>query len=464
MSAPGQDRSAQSDNPERLTASVVRGSRAVKPGRILRTLSSLPYLALSRNLDIEGVKEARKRLLALWDCRLPAMPAMLRDDEAAGLLGAAVAAADGRVLSARPVQATWRPGKSLCVTYHAAVAWNGNVRTAERFVAATGERLPEGALRLARDDEEVAVWRMNDDPGLPGLAIATSPEHIRELLAGLGVLGCSLATPVRSYRPGRRAVVEVVGGGVRLFLKIVPPGQVAELQERHNLLSQHLPVPRSHGWLSEYGLVVLEGLPGETLRDSLRGRGRRLPAAAAFVDLLDRMPPLLDGRVSPSPLASVPDYALLLCSLLPELAERVQRLQEALCVAGPSFPAVSVHGDFHEAQVLIREGDVVGLLDIDSVGIGCRIDDWANMIGHLAAWRLSAVGDARLQVERFTRDVTAAAEEDSGQPAELRRRVAAVLIGLATGPFRAQTRTWPADTRARVGLAERWLGEAESAA
>jgi hypothetical protein len=37
--------------------------------------------------------------------------------------------------------------------------------------------------------------------------------------------------------------------------------------------------------------------------------------------------------------------------------------------------------------------------------------------------------------------------------------VAAVLLGLATGPFRVQQPDWPARTAARLTLAERWAAD-----
>lgn len=41
---------------------------------------------------------------------------------------------------------------------------------------------------------------------------------------------------------------------------------------------------------------------------------------------------------------------------------------------------------------------------------------------------------------------------------QLQARVAGVLVGLATGPFRVQQPDWAAATKARVALAEQWAG------
>jgi hypothetical protein len=274
---------------------------------------------------------------------------------------------------------------------------------------------------------------------------------------GLGTADAPVSIQIRAYRPGRRAVVEVNGKDFRVFVKVVPPAQVPALQERHNVMAAHLPVPQSHGWSSEYGLVVLQALPGETLRSSLLDKKQPLPEPKQFTALLDRIPQISNARPAPCPVALAAEHALLVKSVLPELSDRSDRLIEWLGTADSNaLPSTPVHGDLHEAQVLVRGGAIVGLLDIDTAGTGRRIDDWANFIGHLAAWELSSVREARPRVAAFARNILAWADAETGDPAELRRRIAAVVIGMATGPFRAQTDTWPADTRARISLAERW--------
>jgi hypothetical protein len=52
---------------------------------------------------------------------------------------------------------------------------------------------------------------------------------------------------------------------------------------------------------------------------------------------------------------------------------------------------------------------------------------------------------------RFERDLPAA---------PLRRRTAAVVLSLATGPHRVQETDWRANTLARIALTERWLDHA----
>jgi hypothetical protein len=45
-------------------------------------------------------------------------------------------------------------------------------------------------------------------------------------------------------------------------------------------------------------------------------------------------------------------------------------------------------------------------------------------------------------------------------PVDLRLRTAAVVLGLASGPFRVQHPNWVDEIRARLALAEQWVQSA----
>lgn len=47
-------------------------------------------------------------------------------------------------------------------------------------------------------------------------------------------------------------------------------------------------------------------------------------------------------------------------------------------------------------------------------------------------------------------------------PRSLRLRTAAVILGLATGPFRVQENVWPTATKRRIDLAMQWVEMAAS--
>ncbi len=410
------------------------------------------------------MNEAHARLLALEDSSLSAMPAML-GREAGDILAAALQPLGGSVASARPTQVTWRPGRSLSVVYEARVGWqDGRKGSSERVVAVTGRELPAPATVVGRDDARVAVWRMAADPLLPGLAPMLDPARARTLLDSIDAPEGVVYPQLRSYRPGRRAVVELNLKTLRTYAKIVRPDEVPSLQARHQLMSEHLPVPVSHGWSQEAGLVVLQGLPGATLRDCFADRRATLADPAQLAALLDRIPDPGDGRRAMSVVSMALGHADLLRRIMPELGSRLDAIVAAVSRVEPAREVVPVHGDFHEAQLLVSGGAVSGLLDLDTVALGERADDWATLLGHLATWEESVPPSARAHVRNFARSVVAIADEQSGDPAALRLRVAAIVLGMATGPFRVQSPDWPQGTRRRVTLAERWIESARAIA
>ena len=155
-------------------------------------------------------------------------------------------------------------------------------------------------------------------------------------------------------------------------------------------------------------------------------------------------------------LIRVADHAAVLGAVLPHLRPRLEALCAVLTASDPgAHPAVPVHGDFYESQLLVDDGVVVGLLDVDTVGRGHRIDDWATLLGHLAL--LEHILPEPVTAQSYRRAV---AEHALARwpGTHLRPRVAAVLVGLATGPFRVQQVDWPALTAARLALAEEWAG------
>ena len=63
----------------------------------------------------------------------------------------------------------------------------------------------------------------------------------------------------------------------------------------------------------------------------------------------------------------------------PRLDALVRAIREGLASLEQRMdmrPHDVVHGDFYEAQVFVRDGRVVGLLDIDTVGPGRRPTTW----------------------------------------------------------------------------------------
>jgi hypothetical protein len=378
----------------------------------------------------------------------------LTGPDAGAILQAALGDA-GEVLWWRPNQVDHQPRRGSTAGYRVRVRWPDGRVTEERFAAATGEP-PPGTVVVEDGVGRVAVWRVPHDPDLPALPAAYDPVRVGELMAGLGLGGGPVELHLRAYRPRRRAVVEAVGAAGRLFLKVVRPPVVRSLHERHRLVvAAGVPAARSLGYTPD-GLLVLQEVPGASLRRALR-QGDAAPSGAELLALLDRLPAaLLDAPHRRSWLARVGHYAQVVAGVLPSSADRAVQLGTAIAAVGGSGPTVPVHGDFYESQLRVRQGRLTGLLDLDTAGPGERLDDLACLLGHLSVLTL-ARRDGSAEIGRIGAGYLSTFGR-TVDPADLRYRVAAVVLSLATGPHRVQEPGWRRATRDRLELAERWLG------
>jgi hypothetical protein len=385
---------------------------------------------------------------------------LLTGPDVTSLLRAALQPSGGRLLSMRVTQVDPQPGRGCTAGYQVRVRWPDAGTSTERFAATTGD-IPDGTLVLEDGSTRVGLWRFPHDPRLPGLPAACDPGAVGRLLDEFGYGSGPVQLRVRGYRPGRRAVIEATTSRARLFLKVVRPSRVQRVHQRHRLLTDAgVPAPPSLGYTPD-GLLVLQALPGRTLRHILQHGGTNPPPARQILALLDRLPDeLADGP----PRASWPDqaihYAAILAAALPDRAAQATDLAEQLAAQQVPGPVTAVHGDLYENQLLVTRGRITGLLDVDTAGPGPHPDDLACLLGHLSvlahldrpnAAAINRVGAAYL-----------AQFEQRADPADLRRRTAAVVLSLATGPHRVQETGWPAATRKRLDLAAAWLDSART--
>jgi Phosphotransferase enzyme family len=393
---------------------------------------------------------------------------LLLGPAAGDLWSAVLGPLGGTPTALRPIGVSLQPDGAATAQYSADVAWTDGRATREVLAATTGSRIPPGAAVLTGEADgaevTVGVWRWPLDPALPALGWAASSAGVGARLAGLGLTdGAPPRLRLRAYRPGRRAVVEATTPEGRWFLKIVRPGATDELVRRHRLLDGSVPVPPVLATTDD-GVVVLPGLDGTPLRNLLSGDGAGLPDACALDAVLDALPPELaehrrGKRSAPGDaLARVGAHAAVVAATAPELAARSSALADRLAGAEPGeHPVVPVHGDFYESQLLVDGGRVVGLLDVDTAGAGARIDDWATLVAHLAV-QTQVQADPRTTA-RWLAELLAVADRRWPR-GQLDARVAAGIVGLATGPFRVQQRGWAARTEARLALAEHWAAGA----
>jgi hypothetical protein len=350
-----------------------------------------------------------------------------------------------------------RPGSGATAVHDVTVEHPDGSRSEHVLALTTDVAAVEGAtgtLVLASDDVRLGVWVLPHDPSLPGLVPAMDPGAVAALLTSCGVPTRpeDVRLDIRAYRPRRRAVVEARAPGAGLFLKVVPGPDARQLHERHReLVAAGVPAPRSLG-TDPRGVVVLDRLPGRTWRQAMRA-GQPSPPAAELWAAMDRLPrSLLEAPARQSWSEQSYHHVAVLSVARPPMAERVRAIARAADVAAEvaAMPTVPVHGDLYEAQVMVADGHVCGILDLDTAGPGHRIDDEACLLAHLALLPLAHRDAADACASALHEHLRAA----TSTPDVLWRRMSLVLLTLATGPVRNRRRGWEQRTDEWLRLPE----------
>jgi aminoglycoside phosphotransferase (APT) family kinase protein len=105
---------------------------------------------------------------------------------------------------------------------------------------------------------------------------------------------------------------------------------------------------------------------------------------------------------------------------------------------------VAVHGDFYDGQLLAEDGRLTGIVDADGAGAGTPATIRRTCSRTSPSWtcsRRTGRRHARGTVRWRSRCGTARA------PADVARRTAAHLVGLATWPHAVHADGWPARTQ-----------------
>jgi aminoglycoside phosphotransferase len=385
------------------------------------------------------------------------------------LLTSAFAPAGATVISWALRDVDHRPGRRTTASYTARVAWPDGERfeTVAASAAADPAYTPRSADRLVvtDGDRQVDVWRFPFDPELPALPALCFPESAAELLRRMGIATSAPALRVVSYRPRKRAVVQIDTGDKIVYAKVLRPRQADELHQRHTMLADAgLPIPRCLGW-SPDGVLVLSELPGTPLRTAVDSHGSRACSPDELLRVLDRFPDEVRTLPRRQPWAAhATHYAGVVASALPSSADRVLALASDIDQALSPYGQADdpTHGDFYEAQLTVDAERVAGILDIDTVGPGRHADDLACMIAHLSV--LTVMDPPASDGVRQAGANWLQAFDHRVDPFELRVRAAAVVLSLAPGPFRTQEPDWERATRRRIDLIEQWLTCADNGA
>ena len=389
---------------------------------------------------------------------------LLTSTEVGELLGAAVEHAGGRLIGWALDHVDANPNQSTTATYSATVAWPYGERDELLGVSAraSGPAASDTKAEIFADGErEVAVWIYPNDPDLPGLARAAYTEQMAGILTEHDVLGRPVAADEVSlrmigYRPRRRAVlrVDVEPEPVVLYCKVLRERLFGDVVRRHELLlAAGVPAPRIAATTDD-ALLLLHNLDGRPLAKAVFDETNPC-TAEDLIHLLDAMPMSVTKLERRPPWTdAVQHYSQMVAAAVPSATDKLAWLTDQIAEGLASVPLGNdpTHGDFHEGQVHVSGGRIVGILDVDTVGPGRRADDLACLIAHLSTiQRMNPAQEAK--VHRLIR-TWVPVFDTRVDPLELRLRAAAVIISLATGPFRGQEPEWEWETLRMIASAE----------
>lgn len=361
-----------------------------------------------------------------------------------------------------------RPGAGVSVGYGVVVDEpqpDGSIVRREKYLcASTAHTVPSAGVRtIATNGTDIRVWEFPEDPELPILRVACSPAHMSDLL------GTPVSIELLGYRPTRRAVVKISSEiGVMAFGKVVRPTQVAALAQRYRMLTQAgVPAPLLLFDHPE-GLLVTEAISGIPLANVIsRGLGTQVRSMfRALERVLDALPAdITRFRRRPAWSERAEHYAHAAATVLPSESTRcfavAREVFELMAVSHPG-PIVPVHGDFYEANVFVdrKLPKVTGIIDVDSMGPGHRVDDLACLLGHLSVLpHLAPDSYPKVSAEL---PVWLEMAERSVDPVALNARCAGVVLSLIAGAKRVDGSEWERDARGRLETSEMWLARARS--
>lgn len=355
-----------------------------------------------------------------------------------------------------------RPGAGVSVGYTVAVP-EGPEQYLVATTAAISASPGPGLVRLESGNKVVHVWRHPADPELPALAPACSPQELQDRLR----LTRTPIVELLTYRPTRRAVLRIrdeeLPGGMA-YTKVVRPDVINQLASRHHMLiDAGVPAPEVL-LVEEDGLLVIRAGRGTPLAVLLSdGVDDAHGLLETLVGVLDRLPTaVMDLPRRPAWAERSGHYAHAARAVLPQHSDRINRLANGIAAAlaaSDAGPLVPTHGDFYEANLLVGDGHVTTLLDVDSVGPGHRVDDLACLLAHVSVLPHLAPDTYPMVPEllaTWTRQCTAMVED----PRALNARTAGVVLSLVAGARREGAPDWLRDAEGRLREAESWLSRA----
>ncbi|MCM3661473.1 aminoglycoside phosphotransferase family protein [Georgenia satyanarayanai] len=270
-------------------------------------------------------------------------------------------------------------------------------------------------LELAAEDGTTVAGQWFADPAALDSAAATTPAPARvagDVLLQPGGADARLrALPevlaedgarLVAHRPGRRAVVRLGAqdGSAREFAKVVRGSRAAGLARRGSLVAELVgdvvPVPRLLD-TADVGRGILRWsvVPGRTFHDlgadewAPEKARRAWEAAGRAVRHLHEAPRdrVTARHGATEELGAAADWlrpAVAHGLLDPALVTRATAHVTAALERVPADPPLGVlHRDLHDKQLLLDDAGTVGMIDVDTLAVGERALDVANLLVHL---------------------------------------------------------------------------------
>jgi tRNA A-37 threonylcarbamoyl transferase component Bud32 len=412
--------------------------------------------------------------LAARDSKLPGLTTLL---DPAAMTDALRAIPDLDIEQVRLDYLRYKPGTNCLAAYQAetksagvlpiyakAHASDAEVKITKATARARGRT--HGALILP---EGIVAYAFPDDAKLRVLERLADPSQRRRLLARIfaardGMEAGRLET--LAYKPERRytARFEAEPGACVLKFYVDDGYEVARHACKVLESREVLRLAERRGGSKRHATLALEWLPGDTLREALKGSdvdGVIRRVGRALAELHVQQAPTLTERTESQAFTELRALASTLSFLCPALRKRPGQLANALIqrLAAEEQRRDVIHGDLYDKQIVL-DRERVGLLDLDQVGRGDPRRDLALLVAHLERDVLLG-GLAAGQVTEIEGTLLDSYQQARGESVPtLSLFVAEALLRLAHHPFRTHTEDWQAHTTALLERAEQRLQEA----
>lgn len=220
-----------------------------------------------------------------------------------------------------------------------------------------------------------------------GTAVTVEPADDPDLPA----LPASLAAgPLIGYRVGRRAVIATGSS----YLKVVRPKRLDALVSVHQWFNESFATADTPSVLrtDPDGAVELDTVAGTALHQLLRSNTPEPVLFAAIDDIAATVAALhsapVPGHLPTRATDETERWLDTIARVDPDAARTFAPVASRLPILPVGELAVT-HGDLHDKNVFHRRGRV-GLIDLDSVGLGTAEGDVANLAVHLQLRALQA--------------------------------------------------------------------------